>query len=521
MSDSDLILAALSFAFKNDDHLLVKAHLVIETFSAAVIAALSDTRLLDESSPGDFSKNYGPWQIRNRKHLFQLFHSYLVYRVSNERSGEDNRLLEMREMATLVREHATQSLSAITAKLCWLGFKYAFPIKHRKEYWKEHGFVIREDGRRERRVDWRPNRGLSLLTAAAYFDLVPLVSQLLTEGHAPDTHNYMFPSALEAAAWAGNNEMVQTLQSHIAKQPGFAELDVTSKWIKLAGKRATIGAAIRGDLAFLKWTMYPPALGPPSDTTLAGVEVGQISRESKLGTTIYAAQRCTRSPEIHKYLQSFLNESLIDLSLNWLSRDFCNHCEWGNTSMVVYFLDNGVNVNSPYRYDRATALCTAAQSCQEPIVDLLLARGADPNFNAEEYSQFTPLPLAASSGSLAMVRKLLDHGAHPNEKVNALIRLPAIWYAVATENTAMIHLLESRGASFDVPLEDAPWIGGNAMEMAEELYLDSMFDLLKEKGIQITERLNETGCAPWRKWSLKNNPPRNNPNWALHELGLL
>ncbi|KAH7411459.1 ankyrin repeat-containing domain protein [Cadophora sp. MPI-SDFR-AT-0126] len=496
----------------------LRLRLVCKTFSTAVITALFDSRLLDGSGPGGFSKSYGPWQIRNREYLFGLFHRYLVYRLNNERSGELNRLLEMREIATLLREHSTVNLSTINEKLCWLGYKYAFPIKHRKEYWKERGYVKTEDGRRQQGGVLIPNRGLNLLAAAAYFDLVPLVLQLLTERHAPDTHNYMFPSALEAAAWAGNSNMVQTLQSDMANQPGFAELDLVTKWIKLAGKRVIIGATIRGDLQFLKWSMYPEALGPRSDTILAGEAVGQIARESKLGTAIYAAQRCTRSPEIHKYLQSFLNESLIELEPNWLARDFCNHCEWGNTSMVEYYLDNGVNVNSPWRLDRATALCIAAQSCQEPIVDLLLARGADPNFNAEVYSQFTPLPLAASSGSLAMVRKLLDHGAYPNEKLNALIRLPALWYAVATENTAMIHLLEARGASFDVLLDGQPWIGGIAMEMAEELFLDSMFDLLKERGIQIGDRLNDTGCAPWRKWNLKNNPPRNNPNWEMYKL---
>ena len=440
-----------------------------------------------------------------------------MYRLNNERTGEDNRLLEMRDIARLVHEHSTQDLSIITGQLCWLGFKYAFPISHRKEYWKEHGTVIRDDGGPVRKVDLEPNRGLNLLAAAAYLNLVPLALQLLTEGHAPNTHNYMFPSALEAAAWAGHNKMVEILQDHIANQPGFDKLDITAKWLKLAGKRAIIGAAIRGDFAFLKWTLYPPALGSLSETTLAGQQISQIPRESTLGTAIYAAQRCTKSPEIHRYLQGFLNESLLDLTPNWLSRDFCNHCEWGNTSMVQYYLDNGVDVNSPWRYDRATALCISAQSCQEDVVDILLARGADPNLKAEEYSQFTALPLAASAGSLSMVRKLLDHGAYPNEKMNALIRLPAIWYAVATEHTAMLHLLESRGASFDIPLEGAPWIGGNAMEMAEELFLDSMFDLLKERGIEITERLNEIGGAPWKRWSLKDNPPRNNPHWAQYE----
>ena len=420
-------------------------------------------------------------------------------------------------MAALVHEHSTRDLSVITEQLCCLGFKYAFPVSHRKEYWKVHGTVIRQDGAPDRKVDLKPDRGVNLVAAAAYLNSLPLALQLLKDGHAPDIHNYMFPSALEAAAWAGHNEMVEILQNHIANQPGFDKLDITAKWIKLAGKRAIIGAAIRGDLTFLQWTLYSPALGSPSETILVGQQIGQIPRESILGSAIYAAQRCTKSPEVHKYLQSFLNESLLDLDPNWLSRDFSNHCEWGNTSMVEYYLNNGVDVNSPWRYDRATALCIAAQSCQEEVVDLLLARGADPNFKAEDYSQFTALPLAASSGSTAMVRKLLDHGAYPNEKMNALVRLPAIWYAVATENTDMMHLLESRGASFDVPLEGAPWIGGNAMEMAEELYLDSMFDLLKEKGIVITERLNEMGGAPWKRWSLKDNPPRNNPYWAQYE----
>lgn len=264
-----------------------------------------------------------------------------MYRLNNERTGEDNRLLELREIAALVHEHSPQDLSIITEQLCWIGLKYAFPLSHRKEYWKEHGTVIREDGGPDRKVELKPNRGVNLLAAATYLNLMPLALQLLKDGHAPDIHNYMFPSALEAAAWAGHEEMVGILQNHIANQPDFDNLDITAKWIKLAGKRVIMGAAIRGDLAFLKRTMYPPALGSPSETTLAGQQIGQISRESTLGSAIYAAQRCTNSPEIHKYLQSFLNESFTDLTPNWFSRDSATTANgetlpwWSTTSTMV------------------------------------------------------------------------------------------------------------------------------------------------------------------------------------------
>ncbi|KAK0120435.1 hypothetical protein ONS96_010649 [Cadophora gregata f. sp. sojae] len=255
----------------------------------------------------------------------------------------------MREIATLIEEHSTLDLSFIIDRLSWLAFKYAFSfIDCRKDYWETRRFVKAEDGTRKRNIDLaQPIQGLSILAAAAHLDLFPLVSKVLKEGHSPELHNYMFPSALEAVAWAGNHAMAQTLQSHIANQPGFAGLDLISKWMRLTGNCVIIGAAIRGDLAFLKCIMYPLALASPSETTLAGEPVGQIPRESRLGSAIYAAQRSTKSVEIHKCLQDFLKESLTDLYPDWLSRDFCNHCEWGNISMVEYFLDNGVNPNSP------------------------------------------------------------------------------------------------------------------------------------------------------------------------------
>ncbi|KAL2070190.1 hypothetical protein VTL71DRAFT_13216 [Oculimacula yallundae] len=502
----------------------LRLRLVCKHFAEAVIVALFETRLLDYSHPSGNGRSRGPWQIKTASSLQTMFHRYLVYRVRNEKLETTTRLLELREIASIICDHSKLPITTVIDKICWLGFEDAFCI-YEKGNWLKRGLVRKQDGTMGRDLELaKPNLSLNVLSAAAYFNLVPLATKLLSEGHSTDQDNYLFPPAMQAASWAGNLEIVRLFQNHIASRPGFSELSPTDRWLKLIGITLK-GAAIRGNLDFLKLVAYHPAMLPFNHITTWRPEVGSIDRLTPIGITIYEAQTCTRSPEVHQYLQSFLIGSLMEQDSYLSIREFVSHCEWGNKSMVSYFLDQGMCVEPANKYDRTSPLGIAAQHCRHDVVDLLLERGADPNFQSSNQFKITALPMAASSGSLSMVRKLLDHGAYPNEKFNTIDRLPALWYAVATENTAMIELLESRGASFDIPvyndLDGPAWVGGNAMEMAEELYLDSMVDLLKDRGIEIIERLNNTGCAPWQRWGLGNNPPRNNPHWAKYVRGEL
>jgi ankyrin repeat protein len=80
--------------------------------------------------------------------------------------------------------------------------------------------------------------------------------------------------------------------------------------------------------------------------------------------------------------------------------------------IVRYLLDAGaqVDVVSGSGY---TALCHAAAANSVEVVELLLARGADPNPDA----MFTPLYCAAQAGSLEAAKILLAHGAKVNGRI--------------------------------------------------------------------------------------------------------
>jgi hypothetical protein len=244
-------------------------------------------------------------------------------------------------------------------------------------------------------------------------------------------------------------------------------------------------------MSILKLALYPPSRETPNSTDLAGQPFGNINRSSLVGHTLTSALRYTRCPEVHKYLDSLLAQPSAEEDLSHL---LIFHARWGNLSMVRYLLDIGVSVDALSYFKRKTPLAAACQGGHEEVVDLLLERGANPNFEAENPRRRTALPKAASSGSLTMVRKLLDHGAHINEPVDFWERWPAIWWAVAIEHTAMIQLLLERGASLE------GWIGETALEMSEELGLDSMAEMLLKLGIKVVEPIVNSGSAPWKKW---------------------
>jgi ankyrin repeat protein len=167
--------------------------------------------------------------------------------------------------------------------------------------------------------------------------------------------------------------------------------------------------------------------------------------------------------------------------------------------MVCHILDRGVSVNAASEQggEWRTALIAACEACHEDIVDLLLERGADPNVGAEESRWNTALPMAASSGSLTIVRKLVFHGARVNETVDfsSSNRQPAIWWAVAVEHIAMVQFLLENGASLD------GHIGSTALEMASELGMMSMAEILRNHGVTIVEPVVDSARSPWKKWA--------------------
>jgi hypothetical protein len=123
---------------------------------------------------------------------------------------------------------------------------------------------------------------------------------------------------------------------------------------------------------------------------------------------------------------------------------------------------NGANVNAS-DHGNATALWYAVRTGNRNIgdtrlIDLLLARGADPNITAE--CRLTPLMHAVDRGDATVVRVLLEHGADVNgvtaEGYTALMAAAALGWP------EIVSILLNQGASITAKARD----GRTALAMA-------------------------------------------------------
>jgi len=63
----------------------------------------------------------------------------------------------------------------------------------------------------------QPNLGISLLSVATHFNLLPLIQRLVAEGHRPTSHNYLFAPPVQIAAQTGNLAILQYFQERISE----------------------------------------------------------------------------------------------------------------------------------------------------------------------------------------------------------------------------------------------------------------------------------------------------------------
>jgi len=189
----------------------------------------------------------------------------------------------------------------------------------------------------------------------------------------------------------------------------------------------------------------------------------------------------------------------------YVHNDLKIHAELGNMSMVHYLLNLVVPVQESWG-EFETPLVLACRGWHNDIVDLLLERGADPNFAAEKYYPVFPLHELATAGNLSLARKLLDHGALPNRDKGGYIgRQPALWWAFAREHEDMIQLLLERGASFrPMPDQEFRAWGRHLAEMTYHLGYHSMTEILRKHGFEIIEPLpyprRRIGLS-WHRWA--------------------
>ncbi|KAI9652384.1 MAG: hypothetical protein M1829_001659 [Trizodia sp. TS-e1964] len=435
----------------------LRLRLVCKRFSQEIKPALFESRLLDDFYT---EKVLSDWYIENDHGASKFWHSYLVYRVQNKiAKPSQRRYLDIRLIAERVCEETGADVGATVETLCWPALQQSMnpSINSRLE-------------------NEPPSPDLDLLCAAAYLNLIPIAKWLLLEGHSPHSKSVLFSSPMELAAWAGNAQMLEIFQDHVQE---IEDLDPAARfsrnWRGKVGPASIRGAAIRGDVDMVRLAVYPPSRAAPDSTDFVSEAIGSVNRVSSTGNALCLAQWATRDVEVFKYLERFFSKP------SDLSYILAKHARLGNLEMVRYLLDAGADTRGVCGRD-ANPLIVACRRCHEEVVDLLLERGADPNFDGdrERGQQGNPIAKAAASGSLVIVRKLLSHGADLcHENAGIPMGYHALYWAVRLEHTSMVKFLVAAGVDLGI-------YGETILETAQSLGLDSMVEVLRGEGVTLS-----------------------------------
>lgn len=156
--------------------------------------------------------------------------------------------------------------------------------------------------------------------------------------------------------------------------------DTTPSWDEAmkyrAGPEAISGAALGDNIDLLRSTIFPVNKSKSENTESSGQIVGPINRY--LTQFITNAKCYAKSVEVYKYFQSLIGNNKLGRTGVPISEIMLGR--WailGNIEMVRFLLDIGADIRG---WPLDVPLIEACRGGQEECVDLLLERGANPNF---------------------------------------------------------------------------------------------------------------------------------------------
>jgi len=133
----------------------------------------------------------------------------------------------------------------------------------------------------------------------------------------------------------------------------------------------------------------------------------------------------------------------------------------GDVELAQMLLYAGANVKATTRVGGYTPLLVASKIGDAPMIDTLIAGGADPN--TPTINGTTPLMFAAEAGNAAAVKSLLDKGADVNAKEKVKGET-ALTFAAAYGRADVIRVLTARGADVNVTTKTVDLVAFNKEE---------------------------------------------------------
>jgi ankyrin repeat protein len=162
-------------------------------------------------------------------------------------------------------------------------------------------------------------------------------------------------------------------------------------------------------------------------------------------------------------------------SIDNYQKAFHRSAQLGSLNIAEYLIEQGVPINEKDSTG-TTALISAVKNGHPEIVQLLLAKGADPNIQEDGGLKATALMQAASSNNVSITSNLINRGA--NVDATDVNGDTAINWATFNGNVDVMKLLVQNGVDLEIKSKH-----GMPVDVAFRLWhADSVAEVFKEAG---------------------------------------